>query len=329
MLGAGHFGTCLAQHLAELGHHVEIYARSKEIVHSINTHKKNPKYLSQLRLHPSLKAINTISSENFINLTAVVFVASTQAMREVLSPLKSFLKRHHLLVCAAKGIEVGSLKLPQQIIKDVCGSVIARRAVFLSGPSFASEIAQKLPTAVTIAGKLEKNVTQAQTIFHAPHFRVYSSRDTLGLQLAGALKNVIAIGSGAAQGMGFQMNSRAALITRGLNEMMCIGRKLGAKPVTFMGLSGVGDLFLTCSSEKSRNFMLGLRLGQGEGIEDILKSMGSIAEGYSTSKAAYDLAKRLKIATPIIDEVYRVLHEKKSIKEALTDLITREPKPEF
>ena len=329
VLGAGHFGTCLAQHLAECGHHVTIYARSTEIVHSINTHNRNPKYLSHLTLHPTLNAINTINAENFANIDAIVFVTSTQSMRAVLSPLRKWIKPEHLFVCAAKGIEVDSLKLPEEIIKDICGAEISRRAVFLSGPSFASEIAQKLPTAVTIAGRIKTKVKNAQNIFHAPHFRVYSASDTVGLQVAGALKNVIAIGSGAAMGMGFQMNSRAALITRGLNEMLRVGVKLGAKPFSFLGLGGVGDLFLTCSSEKSRNFMLGLRLGKGESVEKILATMESVAEGYSTAKAAHQLAKSLKISTPIIDEVYYVLYENKPIKDALMDLITRDATSEF
>ena len=329
ILGAGHFGTCLAQHLAEVGHAVTIYARSNAIVQSINTQHQNPKYLSHIRLHPTLIAINTIKAENFANVDAVVFVSSTQAMRDVLLPLKKFLLPRHLFVCAAKGIEVRTLKLPEQIIKEICGAKISRRAVYLSGPSFATEIAQKLPTAVTMAGRVKKCVVAAQDIFHTSYFRVYSASDTIGLEVAGALKNVIAIASGAAMGLGFQMNTRAALITRGLNEMIRVGIKLGAKPVIFTGLSGVGDLFLTCSSEKSRNFTLGLRLGRGESVDHILATMDSVAEGYTTAKAAFQLAKKLKISTPIIDEVYHVLYEEKPVKEALTDLITREAKPEF
>jgi glycerol-3-phosphate dehydrogenase len=249
-------------------------------------------------------------------------------MREVLGKLKPYWRPDMLLVCAAKGIEVGRLHLPRDIIADVLGKEVAHNAVFLSGPSFATEIAARQPTAVAVASKDPKRAAWAQELFHAAHFRVYTSDDPIGLEVAGALKNVVAIASGASVGIGFQMNSRAAVITRGLAEITRVGVALGANPLTFNGLGGVGDLFLTCTSEKSRNFSVGYHLGKGESLEAAIKAVG-VAEGVSTAKAAYDLCNKLGVEAPIITEVYRVLYEGKPITQAVMDLLTREAKPEI
>ncbi len=328
VLGAGNFGTCLAQHLAEKGYHVTIWSRSQTVTDSINTSRKNPKYLSSINLSPRLSATSNLDAKVIGEASVIVHVTPTQTMRGVLTQMKPHWRQELLLICAAKGIEMGTLLLPHDIISDVLGQETSDKAAFLSGPSFASEIVARQPTAVTVASRTEQTAHWAQELFHAAHFRVYSSDDPIGLEVAGALKNVVAIAAGASVGIGFQMNSRAALITRGLAEITRVGAAMGANPLTFKGLSGVGDLFLTCTSEKSRNFSVGYRLGKGEALDAVIASVG-VAEGVTTTKAAKELVEQLGVEAPIITEVYKVLYEHKPIAQAVMDLLTREAKPEF
>jgi glycerol-3-phosphate dehydrogenase len=328
VLGAGNFGTCLAHHLAEKGYKVTLWARSDDVVRAINTTHKNPKYLSEITLSSGLSATSNLGPETFADLKALVVATPTQSLRAVLSAIKPYIKLGHLIICAAKGVELGSLLLPLQVIGSVLGDDFADHAVVLSGPSFASEVVIHQPTAVTAASRDIERATDAQSLFHTPYFRVYTSRDPVGLEVAGALKNVVAIATGAAGGLGVQMNGRAALITRGLAEITRVGVALGASPLTFKGLGGVGDLFLTCTSEKSRNYSLGQRLGRGEALDLALKEVG-VAEGVSTAKAAFELITKLGVDAPIISEVYQVLYEKKPILNAVNDLMTREAKPEL
>jgi glycerol-3-phosphate dehydrogenase (NAD(P)+) len=328
VLGAGNFGTCLAQHLAEKGYQVTMWSRSEDVANTINATHKNPKYLNTINLSPRLSATSIINEALIKQHSVIVQATPTQTMREVLLGVKKYWRAELLLICAAKGIEIGSLKLPTDIISEILGADVAAKSTFLSGPSFASEIAAHQPTAVAVASKDASRAAWAQELFHAAHFRVYTSDDPIGLEVAGALKNIVAIAAGASVGIGFQMNSRAALITRGLAEITRIGVALGANPLTFKGLGGVGDLFLTCTSEKSRNFSVGFRLGKGEQLDIVLKEVG-VAEGVTTAKAAYDLVNKLGVDAPIMTEVYRVLYEGKPIAQAVMDLLTREAKPEI
>ena len=330
VMGAGNFGTCLAQHLAEKGHPVTIWARSPEVAAAINQNRKNPKYLTALTLSSRITAINNITDEVVRDHRIVVIATAAQAASDVLKILAAHgASADHLLICAAKGIEISTMRLPGQIIADTLGEEAGKKAVFLSGPSFASEVATHQPTAVVAASHDQSRAQVVQALFHAPQFRVYTSDDPVGVELAGALKNVIAIAAGAAVGLGFQMNSRAALITRGLAEMSRIGRAVGANPLTFVGLAGVGDLFLTCTSEKSRNFQVGYRLGRGEKIEAILSTLGSVSEGYATTMAAKDLARKLGVDAPITEATYGVLYEGRPIAQAVMGLLTRDAKPEI
>lgn len=329
VLGGGNFGTCLAQHLAHKGHEVIIWSIEKDVVDSINKDHQNPKYLSTIHLSEAIEATLEITEERLAKADVVVNAIPVQFMRNSLGRILKTITAKQLLVCASKGIEVGTHALPGEIIKDTLGSEIAHNAVFLSGPSFAVEVAQRLPTAVSAASFNKESALRAQETFHDSFFRVYTSNDPIGLEIAGALKNVVAIAAGAAKGLGLQANSTAALLTRGLAEITRIGVKLGANPLTFNGLAGVGDLFLTCTSEKSRNFTVGFRLGKGEKLETIVKTLGSVAEGVATAAAAYELSQSLQVDSPITNEVYRVLYEDKPIKDALFDLINREAKPEL
>ncbi|KAI9006449.1 6-phosphogluconate dehydrogenase [Hyaloraphidium curvatum] len=330
VLGYGNFGTCLADHLADLGNEVVMWGRDRAVVDSINEKHLNSKYLGDYLLSDNLKATTELSDELMASATVILSSIPTQVMRKVLTDVKPKIRPEHLLIFVNKGIEGGTCLLPNEIVKEVLGEEYARNATFLSGPSFAVEVVQRFPTAVSVASENYKRAVWCQTLFHAPHFRVYTTRDTIGVEITGALKNVVAIGSGTATGLGFQSNTRAMLITRGLAEITRVGLKLGADPLTFAGLSGVGDLSLTCSSDKSRNFTVGFRLGKGEKLEDIIKSLGSVAEGVETTRAAKDLVARLDVdggeLTRYLDSV---LFEGLPLKEGMKMLLTRQPKHEL
>ena len=328
VLGTGNFGTCLANHLAQQSHDVWIWGRSKTIADSINQQHRNPKYLSHIALDPNLKAFTDLTKDHFQDAKFLILAIPTQFLREVLRPLKPMIPADCIIVCAVKGIENDTLSFPIQIIEQELGSAFAPHTVVLSGPSFAIEVAEKQPTAVSVACRNQFANKATQNLFHSPLFRVYTTDDPLGLEVAGALKNVIALASGAAAGLGFQQNAKAALLARGLAESARIGTHLGANPITFMGLGGVGDLFLTCTSEKSRNFTVGFRLGKGEALDDVLKNLGSVAEGVATTKAAYELCQTLKVDAPIVHAVYNVLYKGMTIQTALTSLLSREMKDE-
>lgn len=328
VLGTGNFGTCLANHLAIQGHDVTIWGRSKDIADSINSKHRNPKYLDHIKLDARLKATTDFSSSLTSSAEFLVLAIPTQALRKVLEPLRKLLDPACIIVCAVKGIENGTFAFPIEIIEQTLGEHKKDQTVVLSGPSFASEVAEKQPTAVSIASRNAESNLQTQTLFHSPYFRVYTTDDPIGLEVAGALKNVIAIASGAAAGLGFQQNARAALLARGLAEIARIGAAMGAHPITFMGLGGVGDLFLTCTSEKSRNYTVGFRLGRGESLSEVLRTLGSVAEGVSTTKAAFELCEKLKVDSPIVHVVYSVLYGGATVESGLSKLLNREMKAE-
>lgn len=329
VLGSGNFGTCLAQHLATNGFPVTLWARSKVVADAINGSHHNPQYLSDVVLSPNIRATTEPEEAPFANAFMVVLAVPTQSLREVLRRFKSLLRQEHLIVCAAKGIENKTLALPLQIVSDVLGKAFGDRTVVLSGPSFASEVITRQPTAVTLGSRDRAACLKVQEAFHTPFFRAYTSDDPVGLEVAGALKNVIAIASGACAGLGYQQNAQAALLTRGLAEITRIGVRMGANPLTFTGLGGVGDLFLTCTSRKSRNYTVGCGLGKGESLAQVLQTVGSVAEGVATAQAAYDLTQQLQVDAPIVDQVYQVLYAGRPIAEAVHALMTREAKPEL
>lgn len=329
VLGAGNFGTCLAQHLALQGHEVCIWARAEEVVRSINEDRKNPKYLQSLYLSPTLKACGKLEPDFVKGFQCIVLAVPTQSLRDALKPLKDSVHLDQLLISAVKGIEIGTEKLPSHVVTELFGTVISHHMVSLSGPSFAVEVAEGQPTGVTVASAVNARADWAQDVFHAPTFRAYTSNDPIGIEIAGALKNVIAISVGACAGLGFQENSRATLMTRGLAEITRVGMAMGANPLTFKGLGGVGDLFLTCSSTKSRNYTVGYHLGKGKNLDSILAELGSVAEGVGTSLSAYKLASYLKVSAPITKAVYQVLHENHRIEKVVSQLMNRNMGPEL
>ncbi|KAK4056077.1 hypothetical protein OIO90_002808 [Microbotryomycetes sp. JL221] len=324
---SGNFGSCLADHLADSSKHntVYIHCRSTDVRDSLNTHHKNPKYLTDHVFPDNIQAIGPqLPDIEFLSsLDVIVFAVPTQSARSVLAKLNlQQVRPLPLLVFVNKGIENGSNKLPLDVIQEVCGQQIADVSTFLSGPSFAKEIVKRQPTQVSVASRSIQHATQTGQLFHQPHFRCYLNNDPIGIELAGALKNVYAVASGVASGLGFEANTRAGLVTRSLAEMTRIGVAYDADPLTFLSLAGVGDLFLTCSSEKSRNFTVGYRLGQGEELKHILETLGSVAEGVDTTKAAYQLVKERQLDAPILNQVWEMLWNGGTAKQCAETLMS-------
>ncbi|KAL0476411.1 glycerol-3-phosphate dehydrogenase [Acrasis kona] len=310
VLGCGNFGTCLAYHLCSLNRSVRIWARDAAVVESINTHHKNPKYLKDTVLPDNLTGVGPeFNKEMFDSATVILLCIPTQHLRSILEKIKSFIKEEHLLIMANKGIEISTLQFPFEIAKEVLGETIGNNSAFLSGPSFAVEVVQNGLTCVSVASHNSERAKWAQKCFHTKIFRAYTTKDVVGVELAGSIKNVLAIASGVAGGLDYQSNAKAALFTRGASEMVRLGAKIGCDPITMLTLAGIGDLFLTCTSEKSRNYTVGYRLGKGEKLKEIVSSLGSVAEGVPTAKAAHDLCEKHNIKLPIMEGVYQILYE--------------------
>lgn len=328
VIGGGNFGTCLAFHLANKGNRVVIFDRSTEVVNSINGDHRNIKYLPQYSLPHTIRATSEVGDIDFSKISHGIIVIPVQAISSALHAFLNSPLRKIPLICASKGIDIKTKMFPLDIIKAAFGPEAHFQASILSGPSFAAEVMERQPTAVAIGSYNPESALSAQALLHDPFFRIYTSTDPKGLEVAGALKNVVAIAAGACVGFGFQVNTMAALITRGLAEMARFGQALGAQKQTFMGLSGVGDLFLTCTSEKSRNYSTGFHLAKGKSLEDTLKSLGSVAEGVYTAQAAKQIALDLNIDAPLTFAVNEVLFEGVPIGEAFKKVISRDPKPE-
>ncbi|WP_297213963.1 MULTISPECIES: NAD(P)H-dependent glycerol-3-phosphate dehydrogenase [Thermodesulfovibrio] len=324
VIGAGSWGTTLASVLAKKGFDVVIWAREPEIVRLINSERENSIYLPSIKLPESLSCTDDIF-EAIKKARFIVNAVPTQYIRNIFTPIKNLLQSDSIVVSASKGIEKVTLKTPSMILKEI----LDRNVNVLSGPTFAIEVAQEKPSAVTISGFEKKERLLLQEIFNTSYFRVYEHDDPIGAEIGGAIKNVIAIASGICDALELGNNARAALITRGLHEIMRLGKHLGAKEITFSGLSGLGDLFLTCTSNLSRNYTVGYKLGKGESIEHISSSMRSVAEGVETSLSTVQLSRKIGIEMPISLEVYRVIYEGKSPKDAAYDLMNRALKPEF
>ncbi|HEX2090851.1 MAG TPA: NAD(P)H-dependent glycerol-3-phosphate dehydrogenase [Longimicrobiaceae bacterium] len=327
VVGAGSWGTALANLLARKGVPTRLWSHEPEVAEAIEREHVNPRYLSEVPLDPRLRATPEMA-EAVEGAEVVVSVSPSHVVRQVMSSAVPFMRPDALVVSASKGIEQDTLKTMDGVLGEVLPPEAARGATYLSGPSFALEVGRGQPTAVTIASHLDASAVRAQELFQTDYFRVYTSRDVPGVELGGALKNVIAIAAGVVEGLGFGNNTRAALITRGLAEITRLGVALGADPLTFAGLAGMGDLILTCTGALSRNRSVGLELGQGRTLEAILGGMTQVAEGVRTARSARDLARRTGIEMPIVQEVHAVLFEGRSPREAAERLMLREPKAE-
>ena len=321
VLGSGAWGTALALELNEGGHHVAVWGHNPNHVREINQSRSNPRYLPGLKIPDAIGFTSEIQ-QALEGSEFVVMAVPSKGLRETADRISGF---SGTIVSVAKGIEHGTGLTMCQILQQ---QLPRARVATLSGPTFAPEVARRMPSAAVAASATEDSALQTQEVFHRAYFRVYTTTDILGVELGGALKNVIAIGAGVCDGFGFGDNSKAALVTRALAEIRRVGVACGAQPETFSGLSGLGDLTVTCFSRQSRNRALGERIGKGEKIADILPTLASVAEGYPTARSAHELASRLKIDAPIIREVHAMLYENKSPKEALRDLVTRDSKSE-
>ena len=327
VIGAGAWGTALAKHLAEKGLDVRLWAHEREVVESINTAHENRIFLPGVELPRSLTATASLA-EAVDRRDGLLFVVPSHVTRKVLRNLAPCLPRPIPFISATKGVEEDSSKLMTQVMDEVLPEFMESSVMALSGPSFASELSAGKPTAVCLAGRDPELVARFQSAMMTPAFRVYADNDMIGVQLGGALKNVMALAAGVVDGLELGHNARAALITRGLAEIVRLGMAMGADPRTFYGLSGVGDLVLTCTGSLSRNHTVGVRLGRGERLESILSGMQAVAEGVRTARAALGLARRHQVDMPITQEINAVLFEGKSCRKAVSDLMERDAKPE-
>jgi|WetSurMetagenome_2_1015567.scaffolds.fasta_scaffold01728_11 glycerol-3-phosphate dehydrogenase (NAD(P)+) len=323
VIGAGSWGSTLGALLAGKGYDVSLWTHEQPVAVEINRHKTNSVYLPGVMLPKTLRA--TLNSEELASSRYIINATPTQFVREIFSKLQSHIDEQAVIVSASKGIEVGSLMTPSMILKELAGNPVC----VLSGPSFAAEVSAKKPTAVTLASDDVRTGLLIQEILNTDYFRVYTHDDVVGVEIGGAMKNVIAIAAGICEGMRLGHDSRAALITRGLAEISRLGVRMDAKEITFSGLSGLGDLVLTCTDEQSRNFSVGKKLGTGTRLADILSGTKSVAEGITTAISAHELAAKYSLDMPITEQVYLTLHKGKSPFEALSDLMNRSLKSEF
>ncbi|MFO7707103.1 MAG: NAD(P)H-dependent glycerol-3-phosphate dehydrogenase [Desulfobacterales bacterium] len=327
VLGGGSWGTTLANLLAEKGFRVDLWVFEAEVAEQIRTVRENRAFLPGVPLSPNLNATTDLTG-TATGKELLVVVVPSHVMRRTTLALAGALRPDTLVVSASKGIENRTHLTMTGVLKETLGIPDSRVGV-LSGPSFAAEVARRMPTTVTVASRNPELARLAQAAFATPFFRVYTHEDVTGVELGGSVKNVIAIAAGIVDGLGFGLNTRAALITRGMTEIRRLGLRLGANPRTFTGLAGFGDLILTCTGDLSRNHTLGLKIGQGQRLVEILARTRSVAEGVHTSESVYNLSHRLNVEMPISHQTYRILYEDLPPKEALHQLMTRNLKPEL
>ena len=326
ILGSGSYGTALAISFSRNGSSVHLWSHNAAHIEQMQQERQNRRFLAGIdfpeKLHLESDLAKTIQASQDI-----LIVVPSHAFNETLLAIKPYLQPHHRLVWATKGLERNSGRLLQNVVEEILGTTYP--LAVLSGPTFAKELAQGLPTAITLASADQQFAQQLQQRIHcSKNFRVYLNHDMVGVQLGGAIKNVIAIGAGISDGMGFGANARTALITRGIAEISRLGVAMGANPTTFMGMSGLGDLVLTCTDNQSRNRRFGLMLGQGVSAQAAMDEIGQIVEGFYNTKEAYLLAQRQGVEMPISEQIYQMLFCGKSAQEVVLTLLGREQKGE-
>jgi glycerol-3-phosphate dehydrogenase (NAD(P)+) len=324
VFGAGSWGTALAILLARNGHHVALWGRDPERIERMRAEGCNSYYLPQVSFPPGLN-LTAVLDEALRGVELALVVVPSEAFRGFLRDLRSAIAPGVPVVWATKGLEPASGKLLHQVGRE---ELDVRPTAVISGPTFAREVAAGMPTAITAASESAELAGRLAALLHGQTFRVYTSSDVVGVETGGALKNVLAIAAGVADGLGFGANTRAALITRGLVEIVRLGERLGGNRDTFMGLAGLGDIVLTCTDDQSRNRRFGLALGQGEGVEEALEAIGQVVEGMRTARIAHVIAQRNGIEMPICEQVHRVIYDGVSAREAVHALLLREQKPE-
>jgi glycerol-3-phosphate dehydrogenase (NAD(P)+) len=328
VIGGGSWGTALAKLLAEKGYPVSMWVHDADRCREMSEKRENAAYLPGIPLPYNLIP-STDLREVVAGKTAILCVVPSHVVRTVMAEAAGYLEGAPLVVSASKGVEDETSKTMLGVLEDVLPKALHPRIAALSGPSFAREVARGMPTAVTAAAHDAETANAVQAAFTTSFFRVYTSTDVVGVELGGAVKNVIAVAAGVSDGLGFGHNSRAALITRGIAEVARLGARMGADPRTLAGLAGMGDLVLTCTGDLSRNRSVGLRLGKGEPLAAILADMKMVAEGVRNAKSVYQLARKLEVDMPITEQMYFLLHEGKSARQVVVDLMTRELKPEI
>lgn len=328
VVGAGSWGTALANLLAEKGCVIDLWVYEPELVEEIRQTRENSLYLPgaklSKRLSPSSDLEEVVGGKELI-----LCVVPSHLVRSAVQNFAPFVGEKTILVSASKGIENETFLTMSQVFKDVIPTLNESRIAVLSGPSFAKEVVAGLPTAITVASSNLKTAQKVQAVFSTPQFRAYANDDVIGVELGGAVKNVIALAAGIIDGLALGLNTRAALITRGQTEIRRLGLTMNANPRTFTGLAGMGDLILTCTGDLSRNHTVGKRIGQGETLDVILADMRMVAEGVKTAKSVYNLSRKLNVEMPICHAIYQVLYEKLSPLKALQGLMTRDLKYEF
>jgi glycerol-3-phosphate dehydrogenase (NAD(P)+) len=324
VIGAGSWGTTLAYLLSDKGYDVTLWAHEKDLAETMDKTRINSTYLPDIRLPDDLKITNDLT-EAVKKARYIVNAVPAQYTRAVFSEAVRHIFDEAIIVSISKGIEKGTLLTVSSILRELSGHTVAA----LSGPSFAKEVIKKMPAAVTLATEDKNTGFELQEVFNTNSFRVYTHDDIIGVEIGGALKNVMAIATGISDSLGFGNNARATIITRGLAEMTRLGVAMGAQEKTFSGLSGIGDLVLTCTSPLSRNYTVGVKLGEGMKLKDILTRTKSVAEGVATAGSAYELSRKYQIELPIIEQVYMVLYDNKDPFFAAKDLMDRSLKSEF
>lgn len=327
VLGPGSWGTALSQVLAENGHQVTIWGNDPVQIQEIEHYHTNRHYLPDLKIPESIHATTDLKVA-LEKVDAILFVVPTKAIRVVAKQVAEVIESKPVIIHASKGLEQETHERISEILENEIPVEKRGSIVVLSGPSHAEEVAVHDLTTITAASKDEKAAEYVQHLFMNEYFRIYTNDDVVGVELGAALKNIIALGTGALAGLGYGDNAKAAIMTRGLAEISRLGEALGANPLTFIGLSGVGDLIVTGTSKHSRNWRAGFQLGQGKSLQEVLDHMGMIVEGVATTKSAYELSQKLKVEMPITETIYHVLYDGADVKEATRALMARDGKQE-
>lgn len=322
-LGGGSFGTALATLLAKKGNRVSIWDRDASVVKDINENRKNSRYMKELVIPENITA-HLSMEEALVGADYVIVSVPSHVVRSLCEKAKAFIPKKAIIISIAKGIEEGSLKRISEIIEEELGNPV----VILSGPSHAEEVAIEIPTTVVVSSRDMKYAEIAQDLFMTPNFRVYTNEDLIGVEIGGAVKNIIALAAGVSDGLGYGDNTKAALMTRGMSEIIRIGIKMGGNHETFSGLTGMGDLIVTCTSMHSRNRRAGILIGKGKTMEEAVEEIGMVVEGIKACKAFYQLKEREGVSMPITDVLYNVLFNNMNPINGVADLMLRDKKSE-
>lgn len=328
VIGAGSWGTALAMVLADNGHEVRLWGHKEAQIEEINTQRTNRKYLPDVKLPQGITGYSSLDSA-LRDLDIIILAVPTKAIRDVLKDIEQVSQQPLTVVHVSKGVEPDSLmRISEMIEAEMSGSML-KDLVVLSGPSHAEEVSLRHPTTVAVSSKNMAAAERIQDLFINQYFRVYTNPDIVGVEIGGALKNIIALASGITDGLGYGDNAKAALITRGLAEITRLGSAMGANPLTFSGLTGIGDLIVTCTSVHSRNWRAGNLLGKGQNLDEVLTNMGMVVEGVRTTKAAYQLAQKYEVDMPITNALYGVLFAGKNVKDSVDLLMNRDKRSEM